>query len=192
MTPSPESLTRKSRIDPKLDARGWRRVKAPTASGACRTEEHGTAHGPADYALFLDGKPVAIIEAKKTAVDPQNVLTQAERYARGLADSPYDFDGIRVPFLYSTNGEQIWYRDARNPESRSRRVADFHTPEALGELLARDFDGACQRLLALPNAGERLRPYQRQANTATERALPSASATCCWPWPRARARRSPS
>ncbi len=85
--------------------------------------------------------------------------------------SPFDFDGIRVPFLYSTNSEQIWFRDARNPESRSRRVADFHTPEALGELLARDFDGACQRLLALPNAGERLRLYQRQANTATERAI---------------------
>jgi len=85
MTPSPESLTRKSRIDPKLDARGWRRVKAPLASGACRTEEHETAHGPADYALFLDGKPVAIVEAKKMAVDAQNVLTQAERYARGLA-----------------------------------------------------------------------------------------------------------
>jgi type I restriction enzyme R subunit len=171
MPPSPESLTRKSRIDPKLDARGWRLVKAPLASGACRTEEHETAHGPADYALFLDGKPVAIVEAKKTAVDAQNVLTQAERYARGLTDSPYDFDGIRVPFLYSTNGEQIWYRDARNPESRSRRIADFHTPEALGELLSRDFDGACKRLLELPNAGERLRPYQRQANTATERAI---------------------
>jgi len=83
MPPSPESLTRKSRIDPKLDARGWRRVKAPSPSGACRTEEHPTAHGPADYALFLDGQPVAIVEAKKTAVDPQNVLTQAERYARG-------------------------------------------------------------------------------------------------------------
>jgi type I restriction enzyme M protein len=167
----PEAQTRKSRIDPKLDARGWRRVKTPLASGACRTEEHETAHGPADYALFLDGKPVAIVEAKKTAVDAQNVLTQAERYARGLTDSPYDFDGIRVPFLYSTNGEQIWYRDARNPKSRSRRVADFHTPEALGELLARDFDGACQGLLALPNTGDRLRPYQRQANTATERAI---------------------
>ena len=168
---SPETLTRKSRIDPKLDARGWGRVKAPKASGACRTEEHETAHGPADYALFLDGKPVAIVEAKKTAVDPQNVLNQAERYGRGLTGSPYNFDGIRVPFLYSTNGEQIWFRDVRNQENRCRRVADFHTPEALGELLSRDFDGACRRLLELPNAGERLRPYQRQANTATERAI---------------------
>jgi type I site-specific restriction endonuclease len=102
-------------------------VKAPSPTGACQTEEHPTAHGPADYALFLDGKPMAIVEAKKTAVDPQNVLTQAERYARGLADSPYDFDGIPVPFLCSTNGEQVWFRDARNPASRSRRVADSPT-----------------------------------------------------------------
>jgi type I restriction enzyme R subunit len=99
-----ESLTRKSRIDPKLDTRGWRRVTAPSPAAA-------------------------IVGAKKTAVDPQNVLTQAERYARGLA-SPYDFDGIRVPFLYSTNGELIWFRGTRNPDSRVRRAADAHTGAA--------------------------------------------------------------
>jgi hypothetical protein len=168
---APESHTRKTRIDPRLDARGWRRVKAASSAGACRTEEHETTHGPADYALFLDGKPVAIVEAKKTAVDAENVLTQAERYGRGLQGSPFDFDGIHVPFLYSTNGEQIWFRDARHPLNRCRQVADCHTPEALGELLARDFDGTCGAVLGMPNGNERLRPYQRQANTAVERAI---------------------
>jgi hypothetical protein len=43
-------------------------------------------------------------------------------------------------------------------------------------VLSRDFGGACGRLLELPNAGERLRPYQRQANTATERAVAAATA----------------
>ena len=168
---APEWLTRKTRIDPKLDARGWRRVRAPSASGACRTEEYPTAHGLADYALFLDGQPVAIIEAKKTAVDPQNVLNQAERYGRALEGSPHNFNGIRVPFLYSTNGEQIWFRDVRHGENRCRRVADFHTPAALREMLARDFDGACETLLGMPNTSARLRPYQRQANTAAEHAI---------------------
>jgi type I restriction enzyme R subunit len=53
------------------------------------------------------------------------VLTQAERYARGLADSPFNFGGFRVPFLYSTNGEAVWFHDARHPLNRSRRVATF-------------------------------------------------------------------
>jgi hypothetical protein len=37
-------------------------------------------------------------------------------------------------------------------------VADFQTPEVLRELLTRDFDGACETLLGLPNANARLRP----------------------------------
>jgi type I restriction enzyme, R subunit len=166
-----ESIVRKVDIDPKLDACRWRRARVASVVGACRTEEHPTAHGPADYALFLDGKPVAIVEAKKTAVDPENVLTQAERYGRGLEGSPHDFDGIHVPFLYSTNGEKIWFRDVRHPLNRCRQVADFHTPDALRALLGRDFDGTCASLLAMPNGSERLRQYQRQANTAVEHAI---------------------
>jgi type I restriction enzyme R subunit len=53
-----------------------------------------------------------------------------------------------------------------------RRVADFHTPEALSELLARDFDGACSALLRVPNDHQMLRPYQCEANAAIERATP--------------------
>jgi type I restriction enzyme R subunit len=72
-----------------------------------RTEEEETDNGPADYALWLDNKVVGLIEAKKLTVGPQNVLTQAERYARGLRNSSYNFDGLRAPFLYSTNGEEV-------------------------------------------------------------------------------------
>ena len=77
-----EWLTRKRRIDPLLDAAGWPRRKGK-ANAAFRTEEEETAHGPADYALWLDDRIVGIVEAKKLTIGPQNVLTQAERYARG-------------------------------------------------------------------------------------------------------------
>lgn len=40
-----EWKTRKKRIDPKLDAAGWRQ----RGSDAHCTEEHETANGPADY-----------------------------------------------------------------------------------------------------------------------------------------------
>ena len=46
-------------------------------------EELPTGNGPADYALFVDGKLLGIIEAKKVAVNPENVLEQAKRYAPG-------------------------------------------------------------------------------------------------------------
>jgi type I restriction enzyme R subunit len=46
-------------------------------------EELPTQSGPADYGLFVDGQLLGILEAKKVAVSPQNVLEQAKRYAKG-------------------------------------------------------------------------------------------------------------
>ncbi len=167
-----EWRTRKVRIDPKLDARGWglppkgvRPLHAPF-----RSEEEPTDNGPADYALWADNEVAAIVEAKRITTGPQNVLTQAERYARGLRGSKRDYDGLGCPFLYSTNGEVVWFHDVRHPQSRSRRVADFHTPAALREMLAHDFEGACAKLPALPFHAD-LRDYQRKANTDIEQAI---------------------
>ncbi|MFN8636953.1 MAG: DEAD/DEAH box helicase family protein [Chloroflexota bacterium] len=134
-------------------------------------EEYPTDNGPADYALCVGGQIVGIVEAKRLAVGPQNVLTQAERYARGVTGSPFDYQGLRVPFLYATNGEVIWHHDVRHPLERSRQLRGFHTPAALTEALGRDLDVAVQRLGGLPSDRRGLRPYQREACTAVEEAV---------------------
>jgi len=72
-----------------------------------------------------------------------------------------------------TNGVVTWHRDVRHKLNRSHQIATFHTPQALAELLDRDFDGATQELLATPNDHPRLRPYQTEANAATEQAIAS-------------------
>jgi type I restriction enzyme R subunit len=165
-----EWKTRKKRIDPKLDSAGWRRRTAKATS--FRTEEEETENGPADYAMWLDGGVVGVVEAKKLTVGPQNVLTQAARYARGLVtNTAFNFDGNRCPFLYSTNGEVVWFQDVRHSLNRSRRISSFHTTNALRELLTRDLDAECARALALPHDHPRLRPYQKEANAAVERAI---------------------
>ena len=168
-----EWQTRKYRIDPRLDEAGWPRPKSGTTPlhQPHRSEEHPTVNGPADYALVLDRKVVAIVEAKKVGLDPQTVLTQAERYARGLEGSPYDFHGHKVPFLYATNGELIWFRDVRHPRNRSRQVAAFHTPAALREMLQQDFETECDALAHLPQTNQMLRPYQLEANAKIEEAV---------------------
>jgi type I restriction enzyme R subunit len=165
-----ERLTRKRRIDPKLDACGWLR-RSNSSSGAYRLEEYETEAGPADYALCLDADALGIVEAKKLSLGPQNVLTQAQRYSRGAAANTLRFGEFRVPFLYSTNGEVIWFHDARYHLNRSRRVASFHTPAALREMMQFDFVAACDRLAATPNAHPRLRTYQIEANAAVEAAI---------------------
>lgn len=98
MSSESEWLTRKRRIDPKLDARGWRLPAGDPAPlhQPYRTEEEETDSGPADYVLWLDRHPTAVVEAKKLAVAPQEVLTQAERYARGLRWVGISFASARV------------------------------------------------------------------------------------------------
>lgn len=171
-----EWITRKRLIDPKLKASGWRIVpfelSKPLGSyNRCAIEEFPTDNGPADYALCVDGKIVGKIEAKKLTLGPQEVLRQAERYSRGATASPFDFDGYRVPFLYSTNGEIIWCEDVRNPLNKSYKISAFPTPQALAEKLDRNFDVACQNLTNAPNDHPKLRPYQRDANAAIENAI---------------------
>jgi type I restriction enzyme R subunit len=117
-----EWLTRKRRIDPRLDALGWPK-RSLHGLNSYRLEEFETDAGPADYALSSDGDVLAVVEAKKLTLGPQNVLTQAERYSRGATSNAFRFGEFRVPFLYSTNGEVIWFHDIRTPLSRSRRVA---------------------------------------------------------------------
>ena len=167
----PEWKTRKKRIDPKLDAAGWRLPRGRTRSEAFRSEEEDTSAGPADYALWLDDKIVGVVEAKKVTVGPQNVLTQAQRYARGLKAANFNFDGMRCPFVYSTNGEVLWFHDVRHALNRSRRISAFHTTNALRELLGHDLEVHCEKLLALPHHHPRLRQYQKDANAAVEKAI---------------------
>lgn len=176
MNQESERQTRKKRIDPLLKAAGW--SVAPYETGMDLSlfnkfalEEFPTSNGPADYALCLDGKIVAVVEAKKVTLGPQNVLTQAERYATGISGSPFNFSGFRVPFIYSTNGEIIWYHDLRNPLNRSRAVAKFHTPLALSERLKEKFEASCKYLAEWENAHPMIRPYQAEANAAVEQGI---------------------
>jgi type I restriction enzyme, R subunit len=93
-------------------------------------EEYETSDGPADYFLADSGDLLAVAEAKKVTLGPQGVLPQAERYAKAIpCDRPWQ-GTFGVPFLYSTNGEEIWFHDVRNERDRSRRVAAFHTVKA--------------------------------------------------------------
>jgi type I restriction enzyme, R subunit len=171
-----EAATRRKRVDPLLNSQGWEVVPyVPGRPLSCYTHhaiaEYPTENGPADYALAVAGQLLGIIEAKRVTLGPQNVLVQAERYSRGAADSPLDFRGLRVPFLYSTNGEVLWFHDIRHPLNCSRRIVGFHTPSALAEMLVRDFAEDCRWFQEHANNHPRLRPYQVEANTAIEQAI---------------------
>lgn len=174
-----EWLTRKKRIDSKLRSLNpkWEIVRYKEGMDCSvlarhAVEEYPTANGPADYALFVQGKLLGIIEAKKVGVGPQNVLEQAKRYAAGIFTSVGNWDGLRVPFLYATNGEVIWHLDTRHEKRISRKVSNFHTSTALEELFSTDLKTARAWLKSTsPDQIERLRPYQQDAINSIESAL---------------------
>lgn len=170
-----EWQTRRDRINPKLNALGWTVIRwthetAVSRQTNCALTEYPTSNGPADYALVINGQVLGIIEAKKLTLGPQNVMTQAERYSRG-ADGAFDFNGRHVPFLYSTNGEVIWFHDVRHANSRSRRIAEFHTPSALYEMMTRSIEPEEFGLVGDTAWHPRLRPYQIEACESMERAI---------------------
>jgi type I restriction enzyme, R subunit len=169
-----ERQTRKQRIDPRLKTAGWsvvpfRGSDADQYKGAA-VEEYETVNGPADYALCDDGRVRGVIEAKKVTLGPQGVLVQAERYSKAIAQVPRYQGEFGAPFLYSTNGEVVWFHDVRDQLNRSRRVSGFHTPAALDEMLTRDLDLEIEALANVPQ-NLLMRPYQVEANTAIEQAI---------------------
>ena len=171
-----EWQTRKQRIDTWLRSAhpSWQIVRYREGLDFSKLDRHAveelpTANGPADYGLFVEGLFLGIIEAKKVTVNPQNVLEQAKRYAAGAFQGTGNWDGLKVPFLYATNGEIIWYLDVRPDKRVSRRLSHFHTAPALEALFANDTKPAFDWLLDTPPDNiQRLRDYQKRCIITVE------------------------
>lgn len=170
--------TRRKRINRKLtnlslpwDISKYRADLDTSALDRHAVEEFPTQNGPADYALFVKGELVGIIEAKKVGVGPQNVLEQAKRYSRGIWTEDNRWDGYGVPLLYATNGEAIHFIDVRHKNPVSRKITDFHTAAAIEEMLVDDkgshFEWFEKNQIELAH----LRKYQKEAIEATEKAI---------------------
>lgn len=169
-----EARTRKELIDKHLTKGGWGPILPFEEGKKCShgaVEEYPTTSGPADYVLFNKNRAIAAVEGKKVAVGPQNVLQQAERYARDIRATEFNYGEHHLPFIYSTNGVNVWFRDLRHPLNRSREVADFHTAEAMEEMLAKDDETAARWLADHPVDNDYLRPYQKEAIQKTEEAI---------------------
>ena len=77
-------------------------------------------------------------------------MEQAKRYSRGAASGPGNWNGFHVPFLYATNGENIWHLDVRSDKPISRTIVNFHTATALAEQFALDDSKSRKWLLDTP------------------------------------------
>ena len=159
-----ETTTRTRLIDSLLASAGW-----DVAAGLECTNEVGkeikvehqptdSSMGYADYILWDDnGSPLAVIEAKKTSVDPDRARHQAKLYADGL-EKTY---GHR-PVIFYTNGFDIWiWDDAQG--FPPRKLYGFYSKDSLQYLA--NFQRAERKPLNTLETNERIvnRLYQVEA-----------------------------
>ena len=101
-----------------------------------------------DYVLFSNRQTFGVIEPKTKGTTLTEVEEQSKRYAETFPEEPYPIESP-LPFVYESTGIEIYFRDRRDEESRSREVLWFHTPEELRELLDHD-DTLRNQLPGLP------------------------------------------
>lgn len=113
-----EAQTRQEIIDKHLALAGWdvndvSQVSQEldidlVAAGNPRVAEPKTKydnHQFADYALIHRGKPIAVVEAKKTSKDARVGKEQALQYSQNLQK----IHGGDYPFIFFTNGYDNWF-----------------------------------------------------------------------------------
>lgn len=130
---TPEQSARRN-IDNMLEASGWQIQNyaghdTAAALGVAVREYRLRADQRADYLFFIGGVAIGVIEAKPEGVTLSGALQQAERYRANLPDELPN--RTRFFFSYASTGIETYFRDIRDPDSRSRPVFTFHTPEAL-------------------------------------------------------------
>ena len=137
---TPEQIARDN-IDKQLIECGWiiqskKQINLQAGPGVA-VKEYQTASGPADYVLFVDGKPAGIIEAKKE--EEAVHLTVHEDQSKDYADSKLKhLDNDPLPFVYESTGIVTRFTDYRDPKPRSRPLFTFHRPETLRDWLKQD------------------------------------------------------
>lgn len=135
----PEDAARRN-IDASLAAAGWAvqdlgALNLHAARGvAVREFPLARGHGTADYLLYVDGRAVGVLEAKKEGTTLTGVEPQSDKYSVGLPE--HLPAAVRpLPFLYQSTGVETRFTSRLDPEPRSRPIFHVHRPETLARWL---------------------------------------------------------
>lgn len=158
----------KSQVLTEVKASGANFVAEPGSQATVLSTSDGDAipTGRADY-VMLDqrGRPLAIIEAKKQAIQPYTAKQQALPYAKQIG----------APFIFLTNGELIYFWDYQNDDARI--VNSFFSRRDLERLVHMRAERKPLATVPIPDTylrqGETrsLRPYQKEAMQALDRTV---------------------
>lgn len=173
MPVGPEDIARQN-IDEMLVRSGWLvqdlREFNPSAAKGIAVREFPMKNGEADYLLYAGEKAGGVVEAKPEGTTLSGVAEQTERYSTNLPEGLPNM-GDPLPFAYESTGTETYFRDLRDPSSRSRRIFYFHKPETLIEWAGEE-DTLRKRLQKMPQLDRAgLRDCQFDAIANLEKSL---------------------
>lgn len=135
---TPEQRARKI-IDEKLIMSGWviQNMKELNlnASVGVAIREFPTDTGPVDYALFVSGNLVGVVEAKKSEAGEH--ITAVENQSARYANSSFKWvrNGCKIRFAYEATDKLTRFTDYNDIKYCSRPIFTFHRPETLARLI---------------------------------------------------------
>ena len=161
-------------IDRMFEEAGWKVVDrdkyAPNMTAVAIKEGLMVGNREADYLLFLNGKAVGVLEAKRieTDINSDIVQEQARLYTRSCPKwCQAWFPNIPLPLAYVANSRDLMFYDTRKSNSEFEYCKKIHTPKEVKKLLGLEDD-----YVGLPTLSPKgLRACQYEAITQLEQSF---------------------
>lgn len=159
------------KIDKQLRNAGWdivaRNEYLPNSTSAVKEALMG-GNTESDYLLFIDGKAIAVVEAKRE----ENPLgDEVKKQAEDYAVSPQDWYGLwfeeLIPLVYMANGNKIYFKNMLVENSDYEELSQMHSPKKMLQIIGKKSEYG-----ALPLIEKRgLRDCQYRAEVKFEESL---------------------
>lgn len=159
------------KIDKQLRNAGWdiisRNEYLPNSTTAVK-EALMVGNTESDYLLFVDGKAIAVVEAKRE----ENPLgDEVKKQAEDYAVSPQSWYALwfekLIPLVYMANGNKIYFKNMLAEDSEYEELSQMHSPKKMLQIIGKKSEYG-----ALPLLEKRgLRDCQYKAETKLEESL---------------------
>ena len=168
---TPEEKARQ-KIDQWFAEAGWKVINRedyePTCTAVAIREGLLKGNLEADYFLFINGKAVGVLEAKREDIDAlsDKVCEQAVLYAKSV---PHIYQAYQkpLPFIFTSNGKELYFCDFREQEQGFKQIIAIPTPYELVKQL-----GISDYFAGLPTLRKKgLRDCQYEAVTKLEKSF---------------------
>lgn len=167
MTPEEKARVK---IDRWFEDAGWevadRDHDTPTSTAVAIREGLLENNLEADYFLFINGKAVGVLEAKRKEVDitADHVAEQAEHYTRAVPNC-YQTHSNPLPLVYLSNGESVLFKNQEIEDAPYDEINRIHSPKEIVKML-----GIEDQFAGLPVVKKRgLRDCQYEAISELEK-----------------------